>query len=877
MMKSFFKKLAFVMALAMVVSLAAPAGSALAADYSLNVTVQGTKVAIKEYNLAKVGDTVDFQFWKAPSNWADDYEWDYTVPGIVAVDKAGVVTALAEGTTTVTITVLDQYYGAVEVTVGEKVVEVEPTVAPTVEPTVAPTVEPTVAPTEAPVDNSYTYKQISHNTATFTFNKDVSFTSDEVTLTKIFDGEYEINWPIETVKCDKNVVTVSPFVPFADGDVYVIRLGANDEGTKFTTKLGKVDYIEISYKSMGENGVAYAKYSEDDPNVEVELSCKLFSNGVDVTKAEGYSVDEVEFELKKESDNFDLDGNILIFENAKEAAIVKAVYTYEDGEEEKEFEIEAPVYPTPLTPYGIKSIDKWTIAKAGSEIDWTKVDHDIPAFDDEKAEYDIVVLMTDTYGNKIVYPNFKCKDFAGKKIYTLDDVKTSSTDDKDLYIEAAEDFEIRFKSTNDNKLFVSTYDGLITTLVGDVNVPVLVSLYDKNDEGDTVLVKTLLAPTVEVDAARKADKITATVKNETLPTAGDFTSGTVEFVVVDQYGDPYTAGVSVAISEGNDKVKIEGKATLADPDKAKYTFAMDGTDFLTEKGKVVDSIKFTAKVNDNVKTTFTVKAKAPEVKDGEFVINGYAIEVADVDQMIKKEADGTLKKAEITVYELSKGLKVGIAKDVQLVTADNALKGLLKDSKTFQVNSSQAEKGDLFLAVYGKDGKAITSAASSTALGIAGSAGKYTVNVATADGNTMKYMDALTYTVDLYQVEKEYTTDKLSKLDTYTEDFVVKNTSATVKFDSQTEDAVDGMNIEELVAKCFKFTTFKWDDVDADAVITGVKYKYNEGSGRVYVYYVNFLVPLNAKDDTVGYTVNKVTVNKYVEVTDFDESIKSVE
>ena len=148
MMKSFFKKLAFVMALAMVVSLAAPAGSALAADYSLNVTVQGTKVAIKEYNLAKVGDTVDFQFWKAPSNWADDYEWDYTVPGIVAVDKAGVVTALAEGTTTVTITVLGKYYGEVEVTVGEKVVEVEPTVAPTFEPTVAPT----VAPTEAPVE-----------------------------------------------------------------------------------------------------------------------------------------------------------------------------------------------------------------------------------------------------------------------------------------------------------------------------------------------------------------------------------------------------------------------------------------------------------------------------------------------------------------------------------------------------------------------------------------------------------------------------------------------------------------------------------------------------------------------------------------------------
>ena len=46
MMKSFFKKLAFVMALAMVVSLAAPAGTALAAN-PLRVVDQDTTRYLK--------------------------------------------------------------------------------------------------------------------------------------------------------------------------------------------------------------------------------------------------------------------------------------------------------------------------------------------------------------------------------------------------------------------------------------------------------------------------------------------------------------------------------------------------------------------------------------------------------------------------------------------------------------------------------------------------------------------------------------------------------------------------------------------------------------------------------------------------------------
>ncbi|MBR6643150.1 MAG: hypothetical protein IKL28_05785, partial [Lachnospiraceae bacterium] len=72
-MKSFFKKLAFVMALAMVVSMAAPAAKvAVAADKALAVTYQNENhYSINEVNLANVGDKEDLKFLWAPSNWKE--------------------------------------------------------------------------------------------------------------------------------------------------------------------------------------------------------------------------------------------------------------------------------------------------------------------------------------------------------------------------------------------------------------------------------------------------------------------------------------------------------------------------------------------------------------------------------------------------------------------------------------------------------------------------------------------------------------------------------------------------------------------------------------------------------------------------------------
>ena len=101
-MKCFFKKMAIVTTLAMAVSLIAPAQTARAAENG--VALQGTKAVVTEYELEKAGDSVDFCFLGAPSDWWSTYKWTTSNPEVATVNTAGVVTAVSTGTTTITIT-----------------------------------------------------------------------------------------------------------------------------------------------------------------------------------------------------------------------------------------------------------------------------------------------------------------------------------------------------------------------------------------------------------------------------------------------------------------------------------------------------------------------------------------------------------------------------------------------------------------------------------------------------------------------------------------------------------------------------------------------------------------------------------------------------
>ena len=125
MMKSFFKKLASVLALAMVVSLAAPAAQTAAAAEAKEFTYKyqtGIGAAVKTVNLAKTGDTVDLKFVGIPDYAKYELNWMAVGTGF-ELDQTGVLTATAdEGEGVVWLSVGDdQTYVSdpIKVTIGE--------------------------------------------------------------------------------------------------------------------------------------------------------------------------------------------------------------------------------------------------------------------------------------------------------------------------------------------------------------------------------------------------------------------------------------------------------------------------------------------------------------------------------------------------------------------------------------------------------------------------------------------------------------------------------------------------------------------------------------------------------------------------------------
>ena len=120
MMKSFFKKLSLAMALAMVVTTMAPAGSAFAAN--AGIALQGTKTVVTEYNV-EIGEdkAVDFCFIGAPADWKTTFVWASDNEEVATVDQAGIVTGLKDGVANITITAGADasYKHAVKVTVGK--------------------------------------------------------------------------------------------------------------------------------------------------------------------------------------------------------------------------------------------------------------------------------------------------------------------------------------------------------------------------------------------------------------------------------------------------------------------------------------------------------------------------------------------------------------------------------------------------------------------------------------------------------------------------------------------------------------------------------------------------------------------------------------
>ena len=878
MMKSFFKKLAFVMALAMVVSMVTPAGAVFAAD-AAGIALQTAKsdAEILESDNIAVGATVDYKFYGC-ANWKTrGLKWTSSNEAVATVDQTGKITGVADGVATIDLKSADGSYAvSLKVVVGKG-------------------------------DMTYTYKQISHNTAAFIFKQDVDFKKSDVSFYKVFDGGFVVEWDIESIDCDKNVAAIVSDIDFEDGDTYIIKFGADDQGMEFTTTLGDVDDIQISWKSLDKDGTAYAKRTEDDEDIEVTLEAKLLSNGVDVTEV--YNVEDVEFELVNESEDYDLDDNILVFNKHSVVAEVRAIYEYEtDDEEDKVADGTAKILSIPAPKYKIDVVE-WTIADSSDEdleIDWSEsAQHSVK--DGDEDDHCIVLLMQDSYGNLVVYPDaFADKSELGDEtILSLDElINGVDTEDKKFEgIDAAKTYNVRYESRTLNALFVGTTTGELTT-IADGKASVLVSLYGEDEDGEDVLVKTLGVAKVEVKEARRPDKITAKPYADKLlvdPTnvvAGDdnnhFEQIRYKFTVTDQYGDEFP-GARVVLTEDSDKIDVEITTSKTDSDGVVKQY-IDGDDFIYDKetkknGVVVkvptavDSVKFTATVKDydKVKTTFTIKTETPKVKDGALEISGWELAADDIDVYLeeaKSSASSTRVSGSVILYQISNGMRVGYETSATLLFNGDSR---IEDGE-FAVKSGDTTEDAIYVVVYDTDGEALAQATTDDngvcTLGVYKSSsdpvGKFTVNAArtnvATDTSLMAYLDNGTYTAVAYRVKKTYDDPaKDASLSPITETFSISNSTEKVTLKEQeyknlTEADGTFETIEEVIFGAFKFKLGDDSLTESGAKVLDAKTKFNEDSKELFVYHVTFAVPLNNDDDTIYFKAKEVAVNKAVKV-----------
>ncbi len=709
-MKSFFKKLAFVMALAMVVTMAAPAAANAATK--IDIYYQDGNTAVTEFGLS-VGEEKDLKFVGAPTGWRDlEYGWEVIEGNAVTVDKvSGLVKAVSNGVAKVAFVMEGCDTAVVTVTVGTEV--------------------------KVGID------QKSEIEFDVVFTKKVNYKEEDVTLYRVFEtakGDVKVYWPIDKFTCKDNVLTIAPFVMFGDDDKYIVDVdGKEYEFTTVIPELSEITHVETYVKNPKDLMV-----SNDETDVEnvVELGAKLWFGAMNFTKLFEDQID-VSFELvtpeESEYIEFDEEGQIVFY--AKEAATIKAIVTYDDdenGEQTMANVIPSTITPADLPEYKVMAVEDWAVYKSG-DFNWNK--KNIPAGDEG---YQLVLKLSDSYGE-----------------YYVTHAKADPNKDNDLIAGTIDEgrfdefgYSLRYYSTNTDDFLIDEFTGEIETYK-KTNAVIYVALHQDTDEEDDVFVKNIYALQLKVDEARKADDLILSKDKLTMVAdaaeANLVTNSEIKVKMEDQYGNAWTGATNYEITCSNEDAS-EGTAFSISGD----TVTINSAYLWQQAGKT--SYTFTVKDTiSGLKDTFSVSLKKPDwlkdeevnedTVDGQFgkeiVVDQYkntdklTLDAKDVNLAWAKgeSTDSFAKKAVISFYKTSNGYNIGYhtVDDLQVVTTTNW-------------NESTYAVGTRLIAVTGPDGKLVKDGIT------AGAAGTWEVALTKNTNDVITYSKTGKYTVRIYTV-----------------------------------------------------------------------------------------------------------------------------
>ena len=850
-MKSFFKKLSFVMALAMVVSMVAPAGSVFAA--TAGIAKQGTTEVVTELNVEVGKEVVDFCFLGAPTDWKTTYKWTSSNPDVATVDTAGKVTALKNGVADITITAGADasYKHTVKVTVGTG------------------------------VDAAYTIAQKSDTVVALDFGKAVTYTTDDVNLWIVYknaNGEdIEVSWPVKEAKADdnnKNVLNVTPYLAFNDGDRYFIQVGAT-ERQEFTTTIGAVTGVEFDYASLGVNGVAYSNGDEGE-DIDVTLSYKLYSGSVDVTNVYK-NVGDVTFELisqNEETVSLQENEGVVTFYEIGETAIIRAIYTYtdENGDDQS-----VPGLPLALTSVAVPAfeiaMEKWMVVDnetTVADIDWAAPNHEVPAGDEG---YKVVALLKDNRGQLYV-TDVDFVDAEDEIIYLYD--ANSEFDELDYTIE--------FNSTNPDLFLVDPETGVVATYTDKKTAVAYISLYDEEKE----FVKNIDIIPLTIGTKRvfthinKGTSINVSLMTDALdtPYADEYTKTKVELWMMDQYYDGAKFKEWTATSN-NKKVNEAGDTYgLYQPtfDAAGYsTDSWLAFEIFAENILAADpdasSVTYTLKESSTgITCTIKVSLRDPKYTDHDsnaetpavINVNGWDVKVDSVNTSAYKNSDDVWCAntfATININKKSGSYAVGRF-DATIVSSEAELDSYFD----YETNAANLEAGDKFVVVYDPEGNVLV--ATDGALGLRDSFDgddHLKINTSAPVDGEMKYMADGKYTVEVYTVTSIDTEKEKIKTSSKKVYFSLSHSIPEVKFVKVTDVKSDSTNPTEIVAELFKFTRGGADWDFTEAMIANVE--TTELADRIIINSVTFKAPIDGATNAAFDYVTVSNINKSIKIT----------
>jgi len=600
--------------------------------------------------------------------------------------------------------------------------------------------------------------------------------------------------------------------------------------------------VEITYKCLGTEGVAYAYDDTSAIEVPVELSYRLYYGTIDVTETysnRGYMT--YEFASNKYYENISLGDDSLFFYEANATAILTGTFTYYNNQGiSKDVRGTISIRSTKLPSYGIIGVIKSTIIDGSpanyEKIDWNKTTLQVVANTNNAK---IVAMIADTYGNYFVTDE-RGVDKANN-IYYIGDYEQ-------LFSKFG--YGIEFTAADQEQIIVAQ-DGSMypfKALSGTVIIVTLTNsgLGDSNSYG-----RNIGACQIRVLEESKLNSITAETSRVTLASSAlsgyesRFCETDVELIFKDQYGNKWTGTPSLEISSTVAAVNnaLDG-SYLAPATINGTTVHINARNIkaVTNVSSVPLVITDTA---TNRKTTINVTLQNPSVLNGSINVSGWNVGVQNSTISLGESGNGEqAQKAVIETYKTSSnGIKVGLYDDLYVL-----------ESANHSFTTSNCYAGQVYILVKGPDTKVVEIADSPNELGVYVDTSNdcIVVNVSApieVGSSVQESLPAGKYTVTATRIMSVSNGVQKGTQTTYftVEDNTKDVTFRTVKNVSTpltVSGAYDQVGVKEIVVKTLTFNLDGevWTDLQPH-MITNVEYILN--GNTVVIRKVEFAVPVD--------------------------------